>query len=166
MFEETAALPQSGRVFISQTAATLHDLPSSSADVVVRLDQGDPVDIVPTEETKAGWLHVQTAARKQGYIKATTKLTTREQLIEDRQRLVHAGKRGRRQLLIGTVVLFVAIVLNVLLFAPLAAAGNVGIVFRGLIVVGAGQVFWGVEQIAYVRHTLKRFDALWKYAII
>lgn len=169
MFEEnndSAVMRTPGRVFLHQTGAIVYTLPSSNSDVVVRLNEGNPLDIcAPSDETKAGWLPVQTVAGQSGYIKATTKITTHEQVMIERLKLRRNGEWGRRQMFIGAGIFLLGIVLTIASFFLSSERETTIFVFTGAIVAGAGEFFWGMQQIANARYTLKQFDILWQEAL-
>src|SRR2546421_696431 len=98
-----ASLPN--RVFIHQTGVAVYALPSSDADVLVRLHEGNPLTLLgPQDEANPGWLPVQAGSGQKGFIKANTRLTTREQLLAERERTRRGYTLGRGKMVMGGAI--------------------------------------------------------------
>ena len=157
-----------GRAFVHQTSVTLYASPSSDAEVIVRLAEGAPVDVVSGQaEEHTGRLAVQSPDGHNGFVRANTKLITREQLLSDRVALQRSSKMGLSQMAIGSVVCLcgVSATIGTYLLSEKYKMTNTIYIFYGAVIVGGGQFFWGMEQASSSRHTLKKFDALWQSAL-
>jgi hypothetical protein len=151
-----------GKAFVHQTAAIVYAAPSTESDTVVRLSEGMPVEILSVPiEGQARWLSVRTSSGQLGFLRANTHLTTREQLLDKRAALQRGLKLGRSQLAIGSIVCLFGCAATVFAFVYTFSI----YVFYGAIMVGGGQLLWGLEQVANSRRSLKQFDVLWKEAM-
>jgi hypothetical protein len=161
-----AVFPHRG--FLHQTSAVVYSHPASDAEVLVRLHEGNLLLVSqPQSESKAGWLSVQTATGQNGFIRADTKTITHEQLLAERASTQRGYVLGRGKMILGGGILLAVLLGYFLLFADkrggFARSNPVYLFYLGM-AVGGGEFFWGLEQVVNVRHTLRKFDALWQEA--
>ena len=164
--EEKGAALTPGRVFLQQTSAAVYVAPSTDSEVAARLQEGNPFDVLPmAEDAGAAWIAVQTVAGQTGFIRSGAKTTTPERLRRERETIQRGYPIGQGKMAMGSAIFLLGCAVTAYsLFLANAREGPI-VVYYGAIAVGAGEFLWGLEQVAQVRSTLEKFDALWREAL-
>lgn len=148
-------------VFLYQTSAPVFADLSQDAELVVRLHETDrlSIQVLPDANITRWWAAV-TSTGQEGYIASTTKVATREFLQAQRERTRAEARAGVVKIFTGLGILILGLAATVFsVFLPVIY------VLYGAIATGGGSVIWGIEQIFYGRHALRKFDELWGEAI-
>jgi hypothetical protein len=159
--ETINALPST--VFVHQTSAIVYAQAFADAAVLARLNEGTALNLLLSQSQVApGWLPVQTSSGQTGFIKATTKITTREQLQMEREQTRRGYKLGWVKIVMGGVLCLFGCAT---ILAPFFVQHGPLVIYYGAAAGGAGEFLWGLEQVVNVRRGLKEFDALWQEAM-
>jgi hypothetical protein len=168
MFNEENSVsnaPPSGRVFLQQTSAAVYAGGSEDAEVLTRLQEGKPFDILPVaEDAGAGWFAIRTSAGETGFIRSNTKTTTPERLRLEREAVQRGYAIGQGKMAMGAAIFLFGCATIFYFFLFEGRAQGPFALYYGAIAVGAGEFLWGLEQVVHVRAALGKFDALWREA--
>jgi hypothetical protein len=147
------------RVFVNQTSVTVYmDADGASAEVA-RLEKGTPLHIVTAPDgQRPGWLYIQAQDGTQGHIKESTKVLTSLEISQERGKLLGSVRLGWAKIGTGTILVLIGAGVT---YVSLNNQGGPGLIWYGAILVGLGNIGWGIEQLAFTRRALRLFDELW-----
>lgn len=144
-------------IFLMQTSAPIFEAPSSNSAVLIRVHGGDRLTIQAVPE-QTGWWTVTTANGQDGFMVSTTKVATRDDIVALREKTKAESNAGVVKIFSGLGLLLIGVVITAL---SLYLSGGRAVLTTVLIAAGAGSFLWGIEQIFFARHALKKFDEQW-----
>jgi hypothetical protein len=157
---EVKSILTSGSAFVNQNSVTVYEEASSQSPEVSRLRQGAQISAIDSADAlPGGWRYIRAGDGTHGYIKDNTRVLTLVQVRSEYDTLRGGIKLGWAKIATGTALSLAGGAVSVL---SLMRESGPGIIWYGAILVGLGQIGWGIEQLAFTSRALKQFDEVWK----